>query len=103
MRRLFGFALAVSSLLTSGSSRAPAQSAPPPYQAVSTKEMGELLVKIFSEQDVATDPSKDSERATELKLKLINEGSWKDELRDRWALAENLLRAGDSAGAVEQN
>ena len=84
-----------------GGARAAAQ-ASSAYQAPSTKEMGELLVKLYAEQDVQTDPTKDADRATELKLKLVNEASWKDELRDRWALAENLLRAGDSAGAVRQ-
>ncbi len=101
MERLFGFILAVSALLAPCSEPVRAQPAES-YQAPSTKEMGELLAKIFREQDVATDPSKDAERATDLKLKLVNDTSWKDELRDRWALAENLLRAGDSAGAVEQ-
>jgi len=76
--------------------------AAPPYQAQSTKEMGEMLAKIFAEQDVATDPSKDAERAAQLEMKLVGELSWQDELRTRWSLAENLLRAGDSAGAVKQ-
>jgi hypothetical protein len=96
-------ALAVSSLLTFGVAQTQSPGQPTQfYQAPSTKEMNELLVKIYGEQDVATDPTKDAERATELKLKLVNDTSWKDELRDRWALAENLLRAGDSAGAVQQ-
>ncbi len=64
--------------------------------------MGELLVKLFAEQDVATDPSKDAERAAALQIKLVGELPWQEELRTRWALAENLLRAGDSAGAVKQ-
>src|SRR5271169_1479423 len=59
------------------------------YQAPSTKEMGELLVKIFREQDAKTDPSKDPERARDLQMKLVG-------------AAESLLRAGDSAGAVQQ-
>ncbi len=73
-----------------------------PYQALSTKEMGELLVQIYREQDVQTDPTKDAERARELQIKLVDNMSWQEELRTRWALAENLLRAGDSAGAVQQ-
>jgi hypothetical protein len=64
--------------------------------------MGELLVELYAEQDVATDPTKDAVRATALKLKLVNEPNFKDELSDRWALADSLLRAGDSAGAVKQ-
>src|ERR1039458_3392874 len=97
MGRLLAFALTVCLLSMLGGIQVFAQSTPF-YQEPSTKEMNELLVKIYGEQDVATDPSKDAERATELKLKLVNDTSWKDELRDRWALAENLLRAGDSAG-----
>ena len=88
-------------LSTPDSAQAPSK-APAPYQAQSTKEMGELLVKLFAEQDVATDPSKDAERAAALQIKLVGELPWQEELRTRWALAENLLRAGDSAGAVKQ-
>ena len=72
------------------------------YQASSTKEMGELLVKLYAEQDVATDPTKDAERAAALQIKLVGDMPWQEELRTRWTLAENLLRAGDSAGAVKQ-
>ena len=64
--------------------------------------MGELLVQIYREQDVQTDPTKDAERARELQMKLVDNMSWQEELRTRWALAENLLRAGDSAAAVQQ-
>ena len=64
--------------------------------------MGELLVLIYREQDVQTDPTKDAERARELQMKLVDNMSWQEELRTRWALAENLLRAGDSAAAVQQ-
>jgi hypothetical protein len=64
--------------------------------------MGELLLKLWDEQDVATDPTKDAQRAEQLQIKLTGELTWKDELRTRWTLAENLLRAGDSAGAVKQ-
>src|ERR1039458_1055329 len=88
MGRLLAFALTVCLLSMLGGIQVFAQSTQF-YQAPSTKEMNELLVKIYGEQDVATDPSKDAERATELKLKLVNDTSWKDELRDRWALAEN--------------
>ncbi len=64
--------------------------------------MGELLLKLWAEQDVATDPTKDAERAAQLQVKLVGDLPWQEELRTRWALAENLLRAGDSAGAVKQ-
>ena len=67
-----------------------------------TKEMGELLLKLYAEQDVQTDPTKDAERAAALKIKLVGDLPWQEELRTRWTLAENLLRAGDSAGAVKQ-
>jgi hypothetical protein len=64
--------------------------------------MGALLQKLFREQDPATDPNKDAERAAELKLRLATSLSWEDEMRTRWSLAENLLRAGDSEGTVTQ-
>ena len=99
-RLLLFLSVVACAIVVPGVAQTPAQS--PEYQASSTKEMGELLVQIYREQDVQTDPTKDAERATALKLKLVNEEEWKDELRDRWALAENLLRAGDSAGAVQQ-
>src|SRR5664279_619881 len=73
-----------------------------PYQASSTKEMGELLVKLHADQDAATDPTKDAERAAALQIKLVGDLPWQEDLRTRWTLAENLLRAGDSAGAVKQ-
>ncbi len=38
----------------------------------------------------------------QLQIKLVGELPWQEELRTRWSLAENLLRAGDSAGAVKQ-
>jgi hypothetical protein len=40
------------------------------YQSAGTKEMAELLQKIYREQDVKTDPSKDGERATALRIEL---------------------------------
>ena len=76
--------------------------APTAYQAQSTKEMGEMLVKLYAEQDVQTDPTKDAQRAAALQMKLVGDLPWQEELRTRWTLAENLLRAGDSAGAVKQ-
>ena len=72
------------------------------YQASSTREMGDLLVKIFHEQDVQTDPSKDGERANLLEQKLSQPMPWQEELRTRWTLAESLLRAGDNAESVAE-
>jgi hypothetical protein len=101
MRLRFLALAVVGYLMVCGAQGAPPQSSAS-YQAQSTKEMGELLLKLWDEQDVATDPTKDTQRAEQLQMKLVGELSWKDELRTRWSLAENLLRAGDSAGAVKQ-
>src|SRR5579863_5060662 len=70
--------------------------------AESTRKMAELLRKIYAEQDWKTDPNKDAERAKYLKEQLAAGPDIRTELKLREALAENLLRAGDSAGAVEQ-
>jgi FG-GAP-like repeat/ASPIC and UnbV len=64
--------------------------------------MGELLQELFREQDPHTDPNKAADRAAELKLRLIDQITWQEEMRVRWALAENLLQAGDSEGAIQQ-
>jgi hypothetical protein len=72
------------------------------YQAESTKKMGELLRKIYAEQDWKVDPNKDAERAAFLRTKLNGQQELREELKTREALAENLLRAGDSAAAVEE-
>ena len=79
----------------------PAQNLPASVSP-STQEMAELLRKIYREQAPQTDPTKDAERARELELKLVSVTSWQDEMKTRWALAENLLRAGDSEGAIKQ-
>jgi hypothetical protein len=68
----------------------------------STKKMAALLRKIHGEQDWRTDPNKDAERAKYLKEELRQGPDLRTELKLRKSLAENLLRAGDSAGAVEQ-
>jgi hypothetical protein len=101
MRRRFLAVAVLAYLMVYSAHGAPAQSSAS-NQAQSTKEMGELLLKLWNEQDVATDPTKDAQRAEQLQMKLVGELSWQDELRTRWSLAENLLRAGDSAGAVKQ-
>lgn len=72
------------------------------YQAASTKKMAGLLRKTYSEQDWKVDPNKDAERADYLRAQLEEKPDIRSELKIREALAENLLRAGDSAGAIEQ-
>lgn len=69
-----------------------------PY--ASTRRMGELLRKIYEEQDWKVDPNKDGERAAFLREELKAGLDIRSELKAREALAENLLRAGDSAGAI---
>ena len=64
--------------------------------------MAALLEQIYREQDWKTDPNKAGERASHLREDLSNNPSLRDEIKIREVLAENLLKAGDSAGAVEQ-
>jgi hypothetical protein len=71
-----------------------------PYQAASTKKMAELLLRIYREQDWRTDPSKDSERAAYYRQGLAQNPDIRTELKARVALADSLLRAGESAAAV---
>ena len=73
-----------------------------PYLYPGTKKMAALLARIYSEQDWRTDPNKAAERAVHLKEDLHTNPTLRDEFKIREALAENLLKAGDSAGAVEQ-
>jgi hypothetical protein len=70
--------------------------------AASTRKMAELLRKTYAEQDWKSDPNKDAERAKYLKAELAAGPEIRTELKLRKALAESLLKAGDSAGAVEQ-
>jgi hypothetical protein len=79
-----------------------AQEAKTYYQSAGTKEMAELLQKIYREQDIKTDPSKDGERATKLRIELAGTASLGPELKLRYSLAEALLRSGDSAGAIQE-
>ncbi|MDP9338920.1 MAG: CRTAC1 family protein [Acidobacteriota bacterium] len=67
-----------------------------------TVKMAELLRKIHAEQDWRTDPNKDAERAKYLKEELAAKPDIRTELKLRKALAESLLKAGDSGGAVKQ-
>ena len=72
------------------------------YECPSTKKMAALLQKIYAEQDWKTDPNKDADRARFLRSELEAHPDIRSELKLRLALAENLLRAGDSAAAIEQ-
>ena len=90
--------------LTAASNLA-AQSHPvdnPPYRSSGTKTMSALLEQIYRDQDWKTDPNKASERARHVRDDLASNPSLRDELKLREVLAENLLIAGDSSGAVEQ-
>ena len=78
----------------------PAENAP--YQSAGTKKMSALLEQIYREQDWKQDPNKAAERATHLREDLASNPGLRDELKIRELLAENLLKSGDSAGAVEQ-
>jgi hypothetical protein len=89
----------------SAASTLAAQSHPadhPPYQSSGTKKMAALLEQIYRDQDWTTDPNKASERARNVRDDLASNPSLRDELKLREVLAENLLVAGDSSGAVEQ-
>ena len=61
-----------------------------------------LLEQIYREQDWKTDPNKAVERASHLRDDLGSNPSLRDEFKIREVLAENLMKAGDSAGAIEQ-
>ncbi len=74
----------------------------PTYQAGSTKRMAELLLRIYQQQDWKTDPSKDAERAAYYRAGLKQSPDLRTELKARIALADALLRAGDSAAAVTE-
>ncbi len=77
-------------------------STPAPYQSAGTKKMAALLQKIYNEQDWHTDPNKDAQRAQYFQSLLAAKPAYEEELRIRKAISDCLLRAGDSAGAVEQ-
>jgi len=64
--------------------------------------MAALLEKIYREQDWKVDPNKDAERAKYLQSQLDQGPSLREEIKLRQALAENLLRAGESEKAVDQ-
>jgi hypothetical protein len=64
--------------------------------------MAALLQRIYRQQDWKTDPNKDAERARYLESVLAQKPALRDEISTREALAENLLRAGESEKAVDQ-
>ena len=73
-----------------------------PYQGPGTRKMAALLQKIYAEQDWKVDPNKDAERAKYYESQLAAKPSLRDEIKIRRAFAESLLKAGNSAAAVEQ-
>jgi hypothetical protein len=75
---------------------------PREYQSEGTRKMAALLKKIYAEQDWQTDPNKDAERAQHYSEQIADGRPIREELKLRQARAEALLRAGDSAGAVEE-
>ena len=81
---------------------APQDSAKTPHPSPGTKKMAALLEKIYREQPWQADPNKSDERALRLQADLAAKPSLRNEFKLRQALAENLLQAGDSAGAIEQ-
>jgi hypothetical protein len=100
MRRLVQFALIVFAIpIGNPWFRVYAQA---PYQSAGTKKMAALLQKIYAEQDWKVDPNKDAERAKYYESQLATKPSLRDEIKLRRAFAESLLKAGNSAAAVEQ-
>ena len=78
------------------------QSAQPFYQSLGAKKMGELLQKIYRENDWKADPNKQAERAKYYRSLLSGNLKPNDEVTVRLTLASELLRAGDSEGAVNE-
>jgi hypothetical protein len=95
-RSLWQLLLALSFLNLAAAQPAPAD------QAASTKRMAELLLRIYQQQDWKTDPSKDAERAQYYRNGLQQSVDLRTELKARVALADALLRAGESEGAVTE-
>jgi hypothetical protein len=70
------------------------------YQSAGTKKMAELLQKIYRENDWKADPNKPVDRVAYYKSLLTKDLKPEDEVLARKTLASELLRAGDSEGAV---
>jgi len=66
------------------------------------KKMAQLLADLYSAQDWKTDPNKESERAAYYKELLTKNPPLRTEFKLHLSLAESLLNAGDSAGAVDE-
>jgi hypothetical protein len=80
---------------------AAAQPSPGFYQSPGTKKMAALLQKIYNGNDWKADPNKPAERAEYYRAILKNNAlKPEDEALVRRTLASELLRAGDSEGAV---
>ena len=100
MRCTLWTALLMLVLAVAGASQIGAPAAP--YQSPGTKKMAALLEKLYFEQDWQSDPNKYAERAKFFQQQLAANPSLKDELKLRRSRAESVLKAGDSAAAVEQ-
>lgn len=70
------------------------------YQSEGTKKMAALLQKIFQESDWKADPNKPADRVQYYRALLKTELNIENEILVRQELANELLRAGDSEGAV---
>ncbi|MFL6426954.1 MAG: FG-GAP-like repeat-containing protein, partial [Acidobacteriaceae bacterium] len=68
--------------------------------APSTREMGAILREIYLKQDWKTDPNKSDQRAAYYRAVLKRSLALSTEITIRQALAQELLNAGDSAGAI---
>jgi hypothetical protein len=80
--------------------RPPTQQQTSFYQSPGTKKMAELLQKIYRENDWKSDPNKPAERVVYYRFLLTKDLKPNDEVLVRKTLASELLRAGDSEGAV---
>jgi len=89
-------------LIASAITGASPHPATPPYQSPGTRKMAALLQQIFRDQDWRTDPNKDAQRAQYFQSLLEARPAFDKEIQIRKAIADCLLRAGDSAKAVEQ-
>src|SRR5438067_8074542 len=68
--------------------------------APSTREMGAILREIYLKQDWKTDPNKSDQRAAYYRAVLKRSLALSTEITIRQALAQELLNAVDSAGAI---
>jgi hypothetical protein len=71
-------------------------------RAASTKKMAALLAEIYQDQDWKTDPNKPAERVAYYRQLLRQPNDKAKEVQARFDLAQYLLQAGDSAGAVDE-